>query len=134
MKRRAEFLVRKRDGRSEWLRATKLVRSIQLALAEAGCKEPWRAMPLATAVLTGLRARLGTARPMPTAELAGAVEHVLCANGLPEAAHVYAAARAELQRRQDLLRLRGATNADRTRAWLEPRLAPESWPGHPLGR
>ena len=38
VKRQAEFLVRKRDGRCEWLRATKLARSIHAALSAAGMR------------------------------------------------------------------------------------------------
>ena len=57
MKRRTEHLVEKRDGRREYLRATKLARSIHLALFEIGVDEDWRALELATVVLEGLRTR-----------------------------------------------------------------------------
>ena len=44
MKRRTEHLVEKRDGRREFLRATKLARSVHLALYEIGVDEDWRAL------------------------------------------------------------------------------------------
>jgi hypothetical protein len=57
MKRRTEHLVEKRDGRREYLRATKLARSIHLALCGVGVDEDWRALELANVVLEGLRRR-----------------------------------------------------------------------------
>ena len=54
MKRRSEHLVQKRDGRTEFLRATKLARSIHLALQSVGVDEDWRALDVSTAVLAGL--------------------------------------------------------------------------------
>jgi hypothetical protein len=44
MKRRTEHLVEKRDGRTEFLRATKLARSIHLAMHSVGVDEDWRAL------------------------------------------------------------------------------------------
>ena len=44
MKRRTEHLVEKRDGRTEFVRATKLARSIHLALSSVGVDEDWRAI------------------------------------------------------------------------------------------
>lgn len=55
MKRRTEHLVEKRDGRTEYLRATKLARSIHLALVSVGVDEDWRALELANVVLLALR-------------------------------------------------------------------------------
>ena len=57
MKRRAEHLVEKRDGRTEWLRTTKLARSVHQALCSVGVNEDWRALEVANAVIQGVRAR-----------------------------------------------------------------------------
>ena len=102
MKRRDEFLVIKRDGRREWLRASKLARSIQLALQRAGAGETWRALELATTVLTALRARWGIG-PIRAEVIAAAAEHVMSATGHAEAACAYSETGAELRRRQRLL-------------------------------
>jgi hypothetical protein len=106
MKRRVEFLVEKRDGRTEWLRSTKLARSIHQALQSAGVDEDWRALALATAVLAGLRQRrasqaaAGTRLPiLSTHELADTVLQVLVATGQPLAAAAYGAVGAERARR-----------------------------------
>ena len=107
MKRRVEFLVEKRDGRMEWLRASKLARSIHLALLGAGVNEDWRALDVATAVLAGLRQRRAdleqqgrTVNQLRTAELADAVQHVLVATGLPQAAAAYGAVAAQRSRQR----------------------------------
>lgn len=107
MKRRAEFLVAKRDGRTEWLRATKLARSVHLALQGSGIDEDWRALEIASAVLTGLRSRHEDAeatgrppRPLDTREIADAVQEVLVAIGQPCAATAYGAVAAERSRRR----------------------------------
>lgn len=108
MKRRAEFLVEKRDGRSEWLRATKLARSIHLALAAVGAGEAWRAVDLAEAVLGGLRKRSllrGDSESLTTIEIADAVQQVLIATGFPGAAWAYTKVGAERRRRGALLGL-----------------------------
>ena len=60
MKRRTEHLVEKRDGRTEFLRATKLARSIHLALHSTGVDEDWRALEVTSTVLAGLRDRKST--------------------------------------------------------------------------
>lgn len=122
MKRRAEYLVEKRDGRTEWLRATKLARSIHLALQSVGIDEDWRAIELASAVLAGLRARLQAATPegkrvrmLTTAELADAALHVLVATGAPAAAAAYGAVAVNRSRRRkslDLLAARSAPAGD----------------------
>ena len=118
MRRRAESLVEKRDGRRESLRATKLARSIHLALAECGIREDWRALDLASSVLGGLRARRADERsranlsapqgvaeamrepsdtevaalpPLSTIELGEAVQQVLLATGHEGAAAAYRA-------------------------------------------
>jgi hypothetical protein len=111
MKRRAEFLIIKRDGRREWLRTTKLARSIHGALSSAGVAEGWLALELATTVLGGLRSRLRAAdgplvwrqAQLSTADVARAVERVLYATGYPLAAVAYAEVRAERCRRSRLL-------------------------------
>ena len=110
MKRRTEHLVEKRDGRREFLRATKLARSIHLALYEIGVDEDWRAIELATVVLEGLRTRRsreGTASApksgalvLNTSEIADAVQHLLVVTGQPAAAVSYGAVQAERVRRR----------------------------------
>jgi hypothetical protein len=107
MKRRVEFLVEKRDGRLEWLRASKLARSIHLAFLGSGVNEDWRALDVATAVLAGLRERrAGEERQgrqpatLKTAELADAVQHVLVATGAPTAAAAYGAVSAQRSRQR----------------------------------
>lgn len=108
MKRRAEFLVEKRDGRREWLRATKLARSIHLALSAIGAGEAWRAVDLAETVLTALRKRnavRGDTDSLSTIELADAVQQVLIATGFPGAAWAFTQVGAERRRRGVLLAL-----------------------------
>ena len=95
MKRRPEHLVQKRDGRREFLRATKLARSIHLALHSVGVDEDWRALELANVVLQALRQkREARAEPgehvvLTTAEIADAVQHLLVVTGQPHAAAGY---------------------------------------------
>lgn len=113
MKRRAEFLVEKRDGRREWLRATKLTHSILLAFGsvdadEANADEPWRAMDVACSVLTGLRSRHGRNTVLTTDLLSEAVPRVLLATGHASAADAYEKVGAEQQRRRRAL---GATTS-----------------------
>lgn len=108
MKRRAEFLVEKRDGRREWLRAEKLARSIHLALTAVGAGESWRAVDLADAVLNGVRKRSlarGDQHALRTIELADAVQQVLIATGYPGAAWAFTQVGAERRRRSVLLAL-----------------------------
>ena len=108
MKRTAEFLVRKRDGRREWLRATKLTHSILLAFGSAhpdklDVDEPWRAMDVACSVLTGLRSLHGENAVLTTDSLSEAVPRVLLATGHAEAAGAYERVGAEQQRRRRAL-------------------------------
>jgi hypothetical protein len=111
MKRRAEFLVEKRDGRREWLRATKLARSIHLALSASGASEPWRAIDLAEAVLGALRLRRvergqgGDDGTLSTLEISDAVQHALIATGFGAAAWSFTRVGAERRRRGALLSL-----------------------------
>lgn len=106
MKRRAEHLVQKRDGRREFLRATKLARSIHLALHSVGVDEDWRALELANVVLTALRQkrRPGDEAPdhvvLTTTEIADAVQHLLVVTGQPTAAVSFGAVAAERTRRR----------------------------------
>ncbi len=107
MKRRAEYLVEKRDGRTEYLRATKLARSIHLALQGAGIDEDWRALDLATAVLAGVRQRRSaqeeqgrTVGMLSTRELADAAQQVMVATGAAAAAAAYGAVAVERSRRR----------------------------------
>jgi hypothetical protein len=128
MKRRTEHLVEKRDGRREFLRATKLARSIHLALYEIGVDEDWRALELATVVLEGLRSRRSRdAAEQPvsaegklvlnTSEIADAVQHLLVVTGQPAAAVSYGAVQAERsRRRQSVATLAPPTGASTTQA------------------
>ena len=109
MKRRTEQLVEKRDGRREFLRATKLARSIHLALFEIGVDEDWRALELATVGLEGLRTRRtgdpeasvpGGSLVLSSGEIADAVQHLLVVTGQPAAAVSYGAVQAERGRRR----------------------------------
>ena len=115
MKRRAEFLVTKRDGRKEWLRATKLGRSIQRA-AEAATAgdvivEQWWAMELTAAVLQGLRQKCGRGEVLTTACLADAVEQVFLATGFPQAAAAYRQAGAAQRHRRTVLETQRLTDS-----------------------
>lgn len=119
MKRRTEHLVIKRDGRTEYLRATKLARSIHLALLSLGIDEDWRALELANVVLQALRQKRSVpadpssplpasspaasppaASPLPTSVIADAVQHLLVVTGQPAAAVAYGAVAAERGRRR----------------------------------
>lgn len=103
MNRRAEFLVSKRDGQKEWLRATKLARSIHLAMAASGANETWRAIDIASTVLMGLRSKLGTRSALSTCDIALASQQVLAALGFVASAEHYARVGASQRRRQRLL-------------------------------
>ncbi len=115
MKRRTEHLVEKRDGRTEFLRATKLARSIHLALVSVGVDEDWRALELANVVVLALRRKHGegegskgsAAVTLTTAEIADAVQHLLVVTGQPAAAVAYGAMAAERSRRRGALALLG---------------------------
>lgn len=138
MKRRAEHLVHKRDGRREFLRATKLARSIHLALHSVGVDEDWRALELANVVLTGLRQKKCGAVAcaddvvLSTAEIADAVQHLLVVTGQPSAAVAFGAVAAERSRRRASLATmsRGALLGDTAvespgMAWRERRFSGE---------
>ena len=128
MKRATGYRVKKRDGRSEWLRATKLARSIGLAIAASRGEEfdlsssgftgeDWRTADLTAAILTGLRNQHGTNHPLPTSVIADAVQQVLLATGFPCAAEEYARMSGEQQRRRTTLsRIRPPTQAELTQA------------------
>jgi hypothetical protein len=109
VKRRPEHLVQKRDGRREFLRATKLARSIHLALHSVGVDEDWRALELANVALQALRhKREAIAEPgehvvLTTAEIADAVQHLLVVTGQPTAAVAFGAVAAERARRRQSL-------------------------------
>ncbi|MEY4829817.1 MAG: hypothetical protein RLZZ562_1613 [Planctomycetota bacterium] len=112
MKRRSEHLVKKRDGRMEFLRATKLARSVHLALQSVGVDEDWRALDVTTAVLAGLRSRreqvlLEGAPVLSTIELASAVQGVLVANGHAAAAVAFEATQKDRALRRAMLSSRG---------------------------
>jgi len=93
------FLVEKRDGRREWLRATKLARSIRLALQASSSSDEWLATELAAAVIAGLRARNDGAA-VGTAVIADSVARVMVAAGCVDGAAAYAAVRSERERRR----------------------------------
>jgi hypothetical protein len=109
VKRRPEHLVQKRDGRREFLRATKLARSIHLALHSVGVDEDWRALELANVVLQALRQKReargepGQQIVLTTAEIADAVQHLLVVTGQPTAAVAFGAVAAERTRRRQSL-------------------------------
>ena len=111
MKRRAEHLVQKRDGRREFLRATKLARSIHLALHSVGVDEDWRALELANVVLQALRQKRGGGDGsvdtvdvvLTTNDISDAVQHLLVVTGQPTAAVAYGAVAAERSRRRQSL-------------------------------
>lgn len=112
MKRRSEHLVEKRCGRTEFLRATKLARSIQQALQSVGVDEDWRALEVTSAVLHGLRQRQqmqredgSPQRVLTTREIADAVQNVLVATGQAAAAVSFGAVAAERSRRRGSLAL-----------------------------
>ena len=134
MKRNTAFLIEKRDGRKEWLRATKLARSIQCALGSGA--DPVRVggagdlpiadtLELVTMVLRDVsarrRARIGStsggdgAALVTSAELAAAVARVLFASGHSRAAARFVAARSARECRPD-------------RVALEPRFAAVATP------
>lgn len=107
MRRRTEHLVEKRDGRREFVRSTKLARSIHMALRGVGIDEDWRALELAAVTLEGLRQRhvgdrtgRGAKVVLTTAEIADAVQHLLVVTGQPGAAVSYGAVQAERARRR----------------------------------
>ncbi|MBL8751219.1 MAG: hypothetical protein JNK78_18830 [Planctomycetes bacterium] len=106
MKRRSEHLVLKRDGRTEFLRATKLARSVHSALHSVGVDEDWRALEVANVVLEALRQKRAggsqgkDAVVLTTADIADAVQHLLVVTGQPQAAVAYGAVAAERTRRR----------------------------------
>lgn len=112
MRRQVGFLVEKRDGRREWLRTTKLARSLRAALIAASIDDDWLATELAGAVIAGLRAR-GEAGAVRADAIADAACRVLVAAGHARAAALYAAMRTERERRRALL----TPSAPRTAPW-----------------
>ncbi|MCU0863394.1 MAG: hypothetical protein MUC36_06365 [Planctomycetes bacterium] len=113
MKRRTEHLVEKRCGRREFLRATKLARSIHLALHSVGVDEDWRALELANVVLQALRQKRaagdgdGSEVVLTTTEIADAVQHLLVVTGQAPAAVAYGAVAAERGRRRQSVAVLG---------------------------
>ncbi len=110
MKRTARYRVKKRDGRTEWLRGSKLARSIGRALAAARGGdwdgfdvEEWRTADLVAAVLTGVRKATGRNTILTAARLAVAVQKVLVATGFSRAAEAYSRASGEQRRRRLVL-------------------------------
>jgi len=138
MKRRSEHLVRKRDGRTEFLRATKLARSVHLALKSVGVDEDWRALEVGAAVLAGVRRRLdpraemalpvavepgpgrSTGVEVTTEMLAEAVQRVLIANGQAAAAVAFGAVATERSRHRTSLATLGRAQATEGPALLLP--------------
>ncbi len=108
VRRREAYLVEKRDGRREWLRTTKLARSIRAALSVesddvASGADDWLAMDLATAVIGGLRAR-GDLSVVRTERIGEATVRVLIATGYPRAAAAYTRVGTDRVRRRGTLR------------------------------
>lgn len=141
MKRRTEHLVEKRDGRREFLRATKLARSVHLALYEIGVDEDWRALELASVVLEGLRQKRKTSQsPLPaatstegavvltTAEIADSVQHLLVVTGQPTAAVAYGAVQVERARRRQFVGVGGAADGSGAAGASPPRMTGPSVP------
>jgi len=133
MKRRTEHLVEKRDGRREFLRATKLARSVHLALYAIGVDEDWRAIEVASAVLEGLRQKRknsGEVGPvvLTTAEIADSVQHLLVVTGQPAAAVSYGAVQAERARRRQSV---GGAVATMSVPPVKPRKLPKVDSGEP---
>lgn len=134
MKRRKEHLVLKRDGRTEFLRATKLARSIDQAMRSVGIDESWRALELANVVLVGLRQHaasaavgeqgggVATAALLATSDIADAVQHVLVATGQSNAAVAYGSMGAERARRHRSLVTMGRRTATSADAAAQPGL------------
>ncbi|HEX6811129.1 MAG TPA: hypothetical protein VF384_05875 [Planctomycetota bacterium] len=87
------------------MRATKLARSIHLALHSVGVDEDWRAIELANVTLQALRQKRADAAGeepvvLTTSELSDAVQHLLVVTGQPAAAVAYGAVAAERTRRR----------------------------------
>ena len=136
MKRRTEHLVLKRDGRTEFLRATKLARSIHLALHSVGVDEDWRAIEIASVALQALRRKRGDVAGdapavLTTSELSDAVQHLLVVTGQPAAAVAYGAVAAERTRRRRSVAEYGRLLALSTQA--TPGVAEEQWRHRRIG-
>ncbi|MGE0141706.1 MAG: hypothetical protein AB7I19_02310 [Planctomycetota bacterium] len=136
MKRNVQFLIQKRDGRSEWLRASKIARSLQRACEAAGVPD-CDVFDLTAKVMRDLSTRATIAAPSSgdrstagsggssapgsgaaesialTADaVAASVTRVLYASGLTTAATCYVvAARERSARKQVLAKLREERDA-----------------------
>ncbi len=95
----------------EWLRTSKLVRSIHLAIESQielpSLGEEWRSMDLATSVLLGVRSMLekeGKEDVVDTRDLAQATAQVLQATGFPLASVAYVATGRERRHRRTAMR------------------------------
>ena len=98
MSSRAKYLVEKRDGRLEGLRATKLARSLHLAIDEVAPVEVGRSVALCQQVLR----RVVAAGRATTGEIAAFVEDALVSADLVEAAGSYSRVRRARRRRRPL--------------------------------
>ena len=114
MQRTARFRVRKRNGRTEWLRSSKLARSIARALTAVGAQsnrvasycvpgEEWRTVDFTTTVLTGLRGELYDDQPLETARIGEAVQQLFCATGFVDVASAFARVSNEQHRRRSAM-------------------------------
>ncbi|MCA8942328.1 MAG: hypothetical protein KDB80_07175 [Planctomycetes bacterium] len=110
MKRQAEYLVRKRDGRCEWLRATKLARSIHAALSAAGHAARDRSLDLATEIVGSLR-RERSDEVLCTERLAGQVQRTLIDRGHSLAALMF------LEHRSRTVAASALVSERRTKFW-----------------
>lgn len=152
MRRTARYRIRKRDGRIEWLRTSKLGRSIHRAMQTAADEvgdveageaagllpgEEWRTLDLVSGVVAALREEFGEDALLSTARLAEAVPQALWAAGLPLAARAFTRVGGEQLRQRAALHLAmppqaaelsGACAPDRLRGGEESRHQPGSVP------
>jgi len=99
VKLKTEFLVRKRDGRIQPLRASKLARSIHAALAGSSALDLAASMDVAESALAAVAGRRD--RPVSTGELADSVVCALGDAGMPGAAERYQREALTRRRRRD---------------------------------
>jgi hypothetical protein len=106
VKPRADFRIERRDGRCEWLRTSKLARSLRAALCAAGEGEPGGeldSLELAAEVVSALRAGAEPAVPLHAEQVAAAAARALCARGFLRSAGLYLEFRAARAHRQRAL-------------------------------
>lgn len=112
MQRHVGFLIVKRDGRREWLRATKIARSVHAALLAAGETDEGRALDLAMGVVSALGA---APDGLDTVTVAERVRVTMVQRGHTLAALLYT----EFGQRRRAVR--GLSNGLSDRSWSEVR-------------